>query len=411
MKQSILFSKTRKEVSAESESINHQLLVRGGFVNQLMSGVYTYLPMGFKVLKKIENIVREEMEEIGGQEILMPALQPKENWEITGRWDTMDDLFKFTSFYSKTDLAIGPTHEEVITPLAKHQIFSYKDLPKYIFQIQTKFRDEERAKSGLLRGREFLMKDLYSFNTSEKELDDYYDGMIKVYNKIYKQIGIADKTYLTFAPGGTFSKYSHEFQTETPAGEDIIYLCKKCKVAINKEIIDEQKVCPECESSDLKEIKSIEVGNIFKLKTKFSQSFNLTYTDKNGKSHLIQMGCYGLGISRLMGTIVEVCHDERGIIWPKEVAPFDIHLISISEDEKSNKIYEILKKEGFDVLFDDREESAGSKFKDADLIGIPTRIVISSKLAKDKKVEIKKRSESDPEIINEEDLIKYLKRS
>jgi len=255
------------------------------------------------------------------------------------------------------------------------------------------------------------MKDLYSFNTSEKELDDYYDGMIKVYNKIYKQIGIADKTYLTFAPGGTFSKYSHEFQTETPAGEDIIYLCKKCKVAINKEIIDEQKVCPECESSDLKEIKSIEVGNIFKLKTKFSQSFNLTYTDKNGKSHLIQMGCYGLGISRLMGTIVEVCHDERGIIWPKEVAPFDIHLISISEDEKSNKIYEILKKEGFDVLFDDREESAGSKFKDADLIGIPTRIVISSKLAKDKKVEIKKRSESDPEIINEEDLIKYLKRS
>ena len=329
MKQSSLFSKTRKDVSAESDSINHRLLVKGGFISQLMSGVYTYLPLGLRVLKKIENIIREEMEKIGGQEILMPALHPKENWEVTGRWDTMDDLYKFKSHYTKIELALGPTHEEVVVPLAKQFIHSYKDLPKNLYQIQVKFRDEMRAKSGVLRGREFLMKDLYSFNATEKDLDDYYDAMINVYNNIYKRAGIGSKTYLTFASGGSFSKYSHEFQTETPAGEDIIYLCSKCKIAVNKEIIEEQKNCPKCGNEELKEVKAIEVGNIFKLKTKFSDAFNLTFTDKAGKEHLVQMGCYGIGISRLLGTIVEINHDENGIIWPKEVAPFDIHLLSL----------------------------------------------------------------------------------
>ena len=231
MKQSSLFSKTRKDVSAESDSINHRLLVKGGFISQLMSGVYTYLPLGLRVLKKIEKI--------GGQEILMPALHPKENWEVTGRWDTMDDLYKFKSHYTKMELALGPTHEEVVVPLAKQFIHSYKDLPKNLYQIQVKFRDEMRAKSGVLRGREFLMKDLYSFNATEKDLDDYYDAMINVYNNIYKRAGIGSKTYLTFASGGSFSKYSHEFQTVTDSGEDVIHICSKCGVAINDEIKNE----------------------------------------------------------------------------------------------------------------------------------------------------------------------------
>ncbi|KKQ95258.1 MAG: Proline-tRNA ligase [candidate division CPR2 bacterium GW2011_GWC2_39_10] len=410
MKQSSLFSKTRKDVSAESDSINHRLLVKGGFISQLMSGVYTYLPLGLRVLKKIENIIREEMEKIGGQEILMPALHPKENWEVTGRWDTMDDLYKFKSHYTKIELALGPTHEEVVVPLAKQFIHSYKDLPKNLYQIQVKFRDEMRAKSGVLRGREFLMKDLYSFNATEKDLDDYYDAMINVYNNIYKRAGIGSKTYLTFASGGSFSKYSHEFQTETPAGEDIIYLCSKCKIAVNKEIIEEQKNCPKCGNEELKEVKAIEVGNIFKLKTKFSDAFNLTFTDKAGKEHLVQMGCYGIGISRLLGTIVEINHDENGIIWPKEVAPFDIHLLSLSADEKSNKIYETLKNAGFDVLLDDRDETAGTKFKDADLIGIPIRLIISQKLERTGNIEVKERLESESLIINEKDLISHLKR-
>ncbi|KKR34926.1 MAG: Proline-tRNA ligase, partial [candidate division CPR2 bacterium GW2011_GWC1_39_9] len=319
-------------------------------------------------------------------------------------------LYKFKSHYTKIELALGPTHEEVVVPLAKQFIHSYKDLPKNLYQIQVKFRDEMRAKSGVLRGREFLMKDLYSFNATEKDLDDYYDAMINVYNNIYKRAGIGSKTYLTFASGGSFSKYSHEFQTETPAGEDIIYLCSKCKIAVNKEIIEEQKNCPKCGNEELKEVKAIEVGNIFKLKTKFSDAFNLTFTDKAGKEHLVQMGCYGIGISRLLGTIVEINHDENGIIWPKEVAPFDIHLLSLSADEKSNKIYETLKNAGFDVLLDDRDETAGTKFKDADLIGIPIRLIISQKLERTGNIEVKERLESESLIINEKDLISHLKR-
>jgi prolyl-tRNA synthetase len=235
------------------------------------------------------------MTEAGGQEVLMPVLHPKENWEKTGRWESLDDLFRFTSYYSKTDLALGPTHEEIVVPLAKKFVQSYRDLPKYIFQIQDKFRDEKRAKAGLLRGREFLMKDLYSFHETEEDLDKYYEVMKDSYFNIYKRVGIGEKTYLTFASGGSFSKYSHEFQTESDSGEDIIHLCDKCKVAINREIIDEQKECPDCGNKKLKEVKAIEVGNIFKLRTKYSEPFELKFTDKEGKEEFVEMGCYGIG--------------------------------------------------------------------------------------------------------------------
>ena len=373
-----------------------------------MAGVYTFLPLGFKVLQNIEKIIREEMENVGGQEILMPALQPKDNWEKTGRWDTYDTLFRFTSYFSKIDYVLGPTHEEIISPLGQKNIFSYKDLPLYVFQIQNKFRDEKRAKSGILRSREFLMKDLYSFHTDEKDLEEYYEKVKEVYFKIFKRAGIGDSTYLTFASGGAFSKYSHEFQTLTSAGEDTIFLCKDCKVAVNREIIDEQNKCPQCGKSDFSEETSIEVGNIFKLGTRFSEPFGLKYKDNAGNEKNVIMGCYGIGLNRLMGTIVEVHNDEKGIIWPESVAPYNVHLIEIKKREDGDKIYEVLKKEGVEVLFDDRGVSPGEKFSDADLIGIPYRFVVSEKNGD--KIEVKKRGEEKAELLSLEEALKLISK-
>jgi prolyl-tRNA synthetase len=407
MKFSNALIKTKRESGKQIESINADLLTRANYIDQVMAGVYTYLPLGLRVLDKIAAIIRDEMNKAGGQELLMPVLHPKENWEKTGRWESLDDLFKFTSYYSKTHLALGPTHEEIVVPLAKRYIYSYKDLPKYLYQIQDKFRDEKRAKSGILRGREFLMKDLYSFHEDEKDLDKYYLEMKKAYENIFKRAGIGEKTYFTFASGGSFSKYSHEFQTETEAGEDTIYLCEKCKVAVNKEIISEQNACPECKNKSLKEIKAVEVGNIFKLKTKYSEPFDLKFADKLGKEQLVMMGCYGVGLGRLMGTIVEVCHDDKGIIWPKEVAPFDIHLVELDgKTSEAKELYDKLQQSGADVLWDDRNESAGIKLADADLIGIPCRIVVSAKSLKESKVEIKYREKKETKMVSIEEVLK-----
>jgi len=392
MRQSELFTKTLKEWPKDEESWNAKLLVKGGFIRKEMAGVYSYLPLGFRVLKKIEKIIREEMEAIGGQEIFMPALQPKKKWDITGRWNNYDVLFKFKSLYSKIDIALGPTHEEIVTPLLKEFIFSYKDLPKYVFQIQTKFRDEKRAKAGLLRGREFVMKDLYSFHADEKDAEIYYEKVKKAYHKIFKKLGL--KSILTFASGGVFSKYSHEFQVVTPFGEDTIYICDKCNVAINQEIIHIERTCPDCKGKKLRKARAIEVGNIFKLKTRFSKAFGLRYKDKKGGEHDVIMDCFGIGPSRLMGAIVEVCHDKNGIIWPRSVSPFDVHLLALPGGEKeSEKLYRDFGRNGIEVLYDDRKESsAGEKFADADLLGIPWRIIISAKTTKAKKVEFKARS-------------------
>lgn len=403
MLQSKLFSKTEKNKSTDIESISHDFLLRAGYIDQLMAGVYSYLPLGFRVLKNIESIIRKNMEEVGGQEILMPALNPKENWEKTGRWNSLDILFKLKGAGDK-DMALAATHEEIVSPLAKKVIFSYKDLPLSVFQFQTKFRNELRAKSGILRTREFLMKDLYSFHVSEEDLDNYYNKLIKVYNKIFKECGIGKMTFRTLASGGSFSKYSDEFQTITDAGEDIIYICQKCKLAINKEIKEENKKCPECGCENFEEKKSVEVGNIFKLKTKYSEPFDLKFKNKSGEEELVLMGCYGIGLGRVLGTIVEVCHDEKGICWPKEVAPFLVHLIGIGEDKKikatANKIYQDLQKKGIEVLYDDRgDKSVGEKFAEADLIGIPFRVVVSEKTLKVNSVEVKERNKKDTKII------------
>jgi prolyl-tRNA synthetase len=418
MKQSQLFTKTLKEAPKDETSINARLLIRGGFVDKLMAGVYSILPLGWRVLKKIENIIREEMEVVGGQEIFMPALQPKENWEKTGRWKEYDAIYRLKA--DDKEYGLGPTHEEVLVPLLKNFVSSYRDLPLYVFQIQNKFRKELRAKAGLLRGREFLMKDLYSFHIDEKDLDNYYEIVKKSYFNIFGKCGIGDKTFLTFASGGTFSKYSHEFQTLTEAGEDIIYICDKCRVAANKEIIGDLKnSCPECKKQDLRQEKAVEVGNIFKLKTKFSEPFNLDVLDEKGDKKMVIMGCYGIGLQRLMGTIVEINNDEKGIIWPEAVAPFTAHLLVLpAKGEKAEKeikdacekIYNDLTKSGIEVLYDDRENiSAGEKFAEADLIGIPYRIVVSEKTMEKGSAEIKRRNSDEAELVHFDKINSFLK--
>ena len=403
MKQSKLFTKTKKEAPKDEVSVNAQFLIRAGFADKLMAGVYTFLPLGLRVMKKIENIIREEMNAIGGQEVSMPALQPKENWMTTGRWETMDDLYKIKDA-SEREFALGSTHEEVIAPLMKKFVSSYKDLPLYAYQFQNKFRMELRAKSGLLRGREFLMKDLYSFHLTEEDLDEYYEKAKEAYWKIFEKFGIKDKTYLAFASGGSFSKYSHEFQVLTEYGEDIIYHCKKCNYAQNKEIAEMKAgdKCPKCKG-EIAEGKAIEVGNIFQLKTKYSEPFKLDYVDEDGKKKPVMMGCYGIGPSRVMGSVVEIHHDEKGIIWPESIAPFAFHLIQIGEEKeiakKAEEVYNKLLDKNIEVLFDNRIElSAGQRFAEADLIGIPYRLVISKKTGG--KIELKKRNEDKSKLVD-----------
>jgi len=401
LKYSQLFGKTLKQTPHDEVSTNAKLLIRAGYVDKVAAGVYSFLPLGKRVIDKISQIVREEMDTVGGQEITLPVLHPKANWEKTGRWSSLDVLFKVKG--ESGEFALGPTHEEIVVPLAQQYIFSYNDLPKYPYQIQTKFRDEPRAKSGLMRGREFLMKDLYSFHADEKDLDAYYEKMKAVYLKTFIRMGL--DALEVEASGGTFSKYSHEYQVLAESGEDTIFYCdgKGCGFAQNKEIatVKDGDKCEKCAATGhegkIHEAQGAEVGNIFKLKTKYTEPFGLTYTDEKGEKKLVMMGCYGIGISRLMGVIAEIQNDEKGLIWPKSVAPFDVHLVSLSDE--GEKVYKQLKEAGVDVLWDDRGDvSAGQKFADCDLIGIPVRLVVSDK-AGDGKVEVKMRSEEKTEII------------
>ncbi len=411
MKQSQLFTKTRRDKIKDEDSLNADLLMRAGFVNKEMAGVYSFLPMGLIVLRKIENIIRDEMvNTLGAQEVLMPALHPIKNYEATGRQD-IDVLFH-TKLNSGGDLVLGQSHEEIVTPLLKKFASSYKDLPCGVFQVQTKFRNEFRSKSGILRGREFLMKDLYSFHADSEGLNNYYEKSKIAYHNIFKKLGIGDITYISFASGGTFSKYSHEFQTLSEIGEDEIYFCSDCEIAVNKEIIDDNPNCPECgkEKKDLLIKKSIEVGNIFPLNTKFSDSFNLTYKDKNGEDKPVYMGCYGIGVSRVMGAIVEIFSDEKGIVWPEEIAPFQVHLISFGKDKETEKIYKELLNAGVEVLYDDRDKSPGEKMAESDLIGTPYRLIVSEKTLKDNSVEVKKRTRDEVEFINISEITKYVEQ-
>jgi len=411
MKRSKFYLKTYSEAPKDEISTNAKLLVRAGFVDKVSAGVYILLPLGLKVLKKIENIIREEMINVEGVELFMPSFHPKENWEKTGRWKTMDDLYKLKE--GSKEFALGATHEEIVSPLVKKYVNSYRDLPVYLFQFQNKFRKELRAKSGLLRGREFIMKDLYSFHKDEKDLDNYYEKLKKAYTKVFRRLDLGDKTYLTYASGGSFSKYSHEFQTLTEAGEDIIYICDKCSLAINKEIIrDLKNQCPQCNNKKLRKEKAVEVGNIFKLKNKYSDPFDLNFIDSKGVKKTVLMGCYGIGLQRAMGTIVEVHHDKKGIVWPENVAPFQVILIGIGIDKNARvareceNLYKKLSDKGIEVLYDDRDVSVGEKFADADLIGIPNRVVLSEKTLAKKSAEIKKRSQDKTKLIKLSNILK-----
>ncbi len=394
MRQSQLFTKTTKNLPEGEESKNAKFLIKGGFINKSSAGVYTLLPLGLRVLNKINNIIREEMNALGAEELLMPALIHKKYWEQSGRWGTAAQIIYKTGV-EELNYGLGWTHEEVISAIAKHFISSYKDLPRAAYQIQTKFRAEARAQAGILRGREFLMKDLYSFHADRADLDGYYEKVIGAYKKIFKRLGL--KALVTEASGGAFTnEYTHEFQVLNPAGEDTVFYCETCGFSRNQEIYK-----PEAHKDCAGEVKSgraIEVGNVFKLGTKFSESFNLTYNDKTGAKQQVIMGSYGIGPSRAMGTIVEEYNDEKGILWPEAVAPFRVHLVALGDNPKvlkeAEKTYELLS--GLvgeaEVLYDERSASAGEKLNDADLLGIPVRVLVSEKTIAAKKLEVKMRS-------------------
>ena len=410
-----MFGKTVKNVSADLESRNAQLLTKGGFIDQLTAGVYSYLPLGLRVLERVKSIVREEMDAIGGQEIAMPKLTPKEPWEVTGRWNDpgKEVMFQLEGHGGK-EYGLGWTHEEIVTPLVKKFVRSYKDLPVMVYQIQDKFRNEPRAKAGLLRGREFSMKDLYSFHRDEAELEAYYEEVKQAYFNVFKRCGL--DALIVRASGSTFAKYSDEFQVLTKSGEDTIFYCPECRYAENKEVAEMASgdKCPKCGKGEVIEDRGIEVGNIFMNKTRYTDAFDFKYVDENGKEQPVMMGCYGIGPSRVMGTIVEVHNDENGIKWPASVAPFDLHLIELkSKDAKirgqAEALYGALAQAGLEVLYDDREDKgAGEKFADADLIGVPKRIVISEKTLKEESVEIKDRATGETKMVKLADFGKEL---
>lgn len=414
MRLSKQFTKTSKNIPADETSNNAQLLIQAGFVNKEMAGVYSFLPLGLKVLNKIADIVRQEMDAIGGQEVLMPALQIKERYEKTGRWsdDVVDNWFK-TKLANGSEIGLGFSHEENLVPIVKNFVTSYKDLPIAPYQVQSKFRNELRSKSGLMRGREFLMKDMYSFAITQQQHDDFYQQAQQAYRSIYNRLGIGDRTFMTFASGGSFSKYSHEFQTLSEAGEDIIYLSREKDIAINKEVLNDEVLTElDLKREDLEEVKSIEVGNIFSLSTKFTAPFELAVTNEQGEQVTLIMGCYGIGISRVMGTIAELLSDDKGLVWPENIAPAKVYLARLGEADavaaESDELYDQLMKAGVEVLYDDRDVRPGQKFADADLLGIPHRVVISEKTVAGAVVEYKARTGGDAQQIQKSELLKTL---
>jgi prolyl-tRNA synthetase len=423
MRQSQLFTKTRREAPADETAKNAQLLIRGGYIHKEMAGVYSYLPLGLSVIKKIENIIREEMNAIGGIEMKTSILQNKEIWEKSNRWDdnVVDNWFK-TKLKNGGEAGLSFTNEEAYSNILKQHVSSYKDLPAYPYDFKEIFRNESRSKSGIMRGREFYWKALYSFSRDESEHQEFYKKAAEAYKKIFSRVGIGDKTYITYASGGTFSKFSHEFQTVCDAGEDIIYINKddyekglemdSNHAAINKEIWTDDLKKDLDLKGDFIEKKAIEVGNIFTLGTRFSEPFDLKYKNENGENKMVFMGSYGIGLGRLMGTIVELLSDDKGIVWPEAVAPFKLHLIEISSDkpearEMAEKIY---KKFGeANVLYDDRDLRAGEKFADADLLGMPNQIIVSEKNIAANKLELKNRKTGEIKMISENEIENLLK--
>lgn len=412
MRSSQLFTKTLKEAPSDEVAKNAQLLIRGGFIYKEMAGVYAYLPLGKRVLEKIIQIIREEMNSVGGNEISLTALQGSEVWKASGRWsdEVMDVWFK-TKLANGTELGLAPTHEEPLTRLMKSYIHSYKDLPVYPYQFQIKFRNELRSKSGLMRGREFWMKDLYSFSRSQEEHDAFYEKISEAYFRVFGRLGLGDITYKTFASGGSFSKFSHEFQTLSPVGEDTIYVNKERGIAINQEVYTDEVLADLGVSKDeLEEVTAVEVGNIFTLGTKYSEPLDLKFTDENGQSQPVIMGSYGIGPSRLMGLIAEHFADEKGLVWPEAVAPFKVTLVSIGDAATpvADAFYDQLRAAGIDVLYDDRDERPGAKFADAELLGIPYRITVSERLLDGGKYEFTTRNTGETELLTPDELLAKL---
>ncbi len=406
MRQSQLFTKTRKEVPSDEVSKNAQLLIRAGFIQKEMAGAYSLLPLGLRVVEKIKQIVREEMNRIGGQELIMTTLQRKELWERTDRWDDekVDVWFK-SELKSGGEVGFGWSHEEPITDMMTQFIGSYRDLPVYVYQFQTKLRNELRAKSGIMRGREFIMKDLYSYSVDEASHKKFYDKVIEAYHRVFERAGIGDKTFFTFASGGAFTQFSHEFQTLTDSGEDVVYLDKEKKIAVNKEVLNDDVLKDlGLSRENLVEVKSAEVGNIFSFGDVKSKQLDLYFKDESGNNTPVILGSYGIGVTRLMGVVVELLSDDKGIVWPKEIAPFQVHLVRLGTGEEvtrsADELYADLRKKGIEVLYDDRELHPGEKFADSDLIGIPVRFVVSEKTVAKNKVEVKYRSSSDSELLD-----------
>jgi prolyl-tRNA synthetase len=409
MKLSQTFVKTFREVGKEETARNAELLIRAGYINKEMAGVYTFLPLGLKVMEKIKNVIREELNKIGCEEIQMTALQSPDPWQKSGRWESekMDIWFK-TDLAAGGQLGLAPTHEEPITNMMKKYISSYKDLPVYAYQFQTKFRNELRAKSGILRTREFLMKDLYSFTADEESHNEFYEKATDAYFKIYDRLGLGDCTYKCFASGGAFSKYSHEFQTFLPVGEDIVYYNKDKSVVLNEEVLNDEVLADlGVKREELESTTAAEVGNIFTLRYKFSEPLGLEFNNKEGKRESVFMGCYGIGVSRVMGVIVEKYADEKGLVWPENLAPYKYYIIGIGEEgEKIAAELENSDKEN--VIFDNRDMRPGQKFADAELMGIPYRVVISNKTLAEGKVEVTDRKTGESKMITLEELRKEM---
>ena len=405
------FTRTTKQAPADEVARNAQLLIRAGFVFKTMAGVYSYTPLGLRVLENIKQIVREEMNAIGSQELIMSTLQRKELWQETGRWsDELVDVWFKSTLQDGTDVGFGWTHEEPIVELLRSYLKSYKDLPISVYQFQNKLRNELRAKSGIMRGREFIMKDMYSVHAAKEALDAYYDQVIEAYKRCYDRFGIGDDTYVTFASGGAFTKFSHEFQTICEAGEDYVYLHRGRNIAVNEEVLDDAVKELGIKRNELEKVKTAEVGNIFNFGTQKSEEMNLVFTGSDGVQHYAYMGSYGIGITRVMGVIVEKFADEKGLIWPENIAPARVYLVQIGEKSRAaaDELYETLGAQGVEVLYDERDERPGVKFADAELMGIPLRVTVSDRLLDGKEWEVVARASGERQLLTTDELLATL---
>ncbi|MFC2574659.1 MAG: aminoacyl--tRNA ligase-related protein [Candidatus Saccharimonas sp.] len=405
------FTRTIKQAPADEVARNAQLLIRAGYVHKTMAGVYSYLPLGLKVVENIKQIVREEMNKIDSQELVMSTLQRKETWQETGRWsDELVDVWFKSHLQDGTEVGFGWTHEEPIVDLLRNYLKSYKDLPISVYQFQNKLRNELRAKSGIMRGREFVMKDMYSVHASKEDLDKYYNAAIEAYKRCYDRFGIGDETYVTFASGGAFTKFSHEFQTICDAGEDYIYLHRGKNIAVNEEVLDEAIKELGIDRSELERVKTAEVGNIFNFGTQKSEEMRLVFTDAEGVEQYAYMGSYGIGITRVMGVIVEKFADDKGLIWPENIAPAKVYLVQIGSQSRAtaDELYQKLQSAGIETIYDDRDERPGVKFADAELLGIPYRVTVSDRLLDRGKWEVSTRQTGEQRLLTADELLATL---